>query len=172
MKNIFFFLALAMTLFACSKDSDNDTNTPDTATPLFKFVANGKGFEWNYRLEQTATKSVGLVRNSTGEYSLSALSDGEYLHLGMPTRLVLEKSYTYTKGTTTTANGFTEAKLSAVDPDNTYGAANTGDAITVEITQINNGLASGNFQAQLSVPGAASKKLQVSGVFANIEVQD
>lgn len=170
MKNIFFF-SLALVLMACSKDADNSgPTTPGTTTPALRFTANGKFFEWNYGYQQTATKSVGLVKNSSGEYSLSALSDGEYLHLGLPTRMLLEKTYTYTKGTTTTATGFTEAKLSPVDPANTYAAANTGDAVTVEILQLTGGKANGTFQAQLSVPGAPSKKLQVSGTFSNIEV--
>jgi hypothetical protein len=171
MKNTFLLLALPLALLACSKDSDNPgTTTPGSTTPVFRFTTNGKSFQWNYSYQQTANKSVGLVKNSAGEYSLSALSDGEYLKLGIPTRLLLEKSYTYTQGTTTTGSGATEAKLTDVDPANTYGAANTGDAVTVEITQLNNSKASGTFQAQLSVPGTPSKKLQINGAFANIEV--
>lgn len=173
MKNIFFLLALTVALFACSKDDDNDNNpSPGTATPSLRFTAGEKFFEWTWGYRQSATKSIGLVRNSSGEYSLSAESDGEYLRLGIPTRLLVEKSYSYINGTTTTAVGSTEVFLTAVDPVNKYAASNRNDAITVEITQITSGLATGTFQAQLSVPGTPTKKLQVSGAFANIKVED
>lgn len=174
MKNIFFFLALSLTLFACSKDEDSDnTPAPGTATPLLKFAVDGTtGFEWTYRYQQTPTKTIGLVKNSAGEYSLWAESDGEKLRLGLPTRLLVEKSYNYIQGTSTGANGTTEVWLSAVDPNNTYAASNRGDAVSFEVTQINNGLASGTFQAQLSVPGTPSKKIQVSGLFTNIEIRE
>lgn len=173
MRNIFFLLALTVALFACSKDNDNDNNpTPGNATPSLRFMAGDKFFEWTWGYRQSATKSIGLVRTGTGEYSLWAESDGEYLRLGIPTRLLVEKSYSYINGTTTTAVGTTEVFLTPVDPVNKYAASNRGDAVTVEVTQITSGLATGTFQAQLSVPGTPAKKLQVSGTFANIKVED
>lgn len=172
MKNIFLLLALMVTLLACSKNDDNNNPTPGTATPSLRFTAGDKFFEWTWGYRQSATKSIGLVRTGAGEYSLWAESDGEYLRLGIPTRLLVEKSYSYINGTTTSAVGTTEVFLSSVDPVNKYAAANRGDAITVEITQITSGLATGTFQAQLSVPGTPAKKLQVSGTFAHIKVED
>lgn len=171
MKNILLALVFTVALFSCSKDSDNrGTDTPGNTAPVFKFTANGKAYEWSYAYQPSATKSVGLVKSSSGEYSLSALSDDEYLHLGIPAKLLLEKTYTYSQGSAA-VNGFTEAKLIGIDADNTYTTANAGDAITVEVTQINDELASGTFNAQLSVPGSPAKKLTITnGVFTNIKV--
>ena len=171
MKNIFFFLICSLVLLSCDKESDNTNPTnPGPATPSLKFTANGKAYEWNYTYQQTATRSVGLVKNSSGDYSLSALSDNDYLHLGMPTKFLLEKSYTYNPGSTAT-NGFTEAKLTDLDGVNLYKAVATADVITIEITKLNNELASGTFNARLSVQGMPSKVLTITnGTFANIRV--
>lgn len=171
MKNIFLSLAFSLTLFSCSKDSDKgDSNQQDSATPAFRFNANGKFFEWNYGYQQTPTKSVGLVKIAGNQYTLSALSDGEYLQLGIPATLLFEKAYTYNYSASG-ANGFTEALLTPLDPADKYTTAHSGDYITVEITRITNGLATGTFRAQLSVAGNTSKKLDItSGVFANIKV--
>ena len=171
MKNIFFILAFSLVLLSCDKDSDSNNPTdPGTATPSLRFTANGKAYEWNYTYQQTATRSVGLVKNTSGEYSLSALSDNDYLHLGLPTKLLLEKTYTYTHGSTV-INGFTEAKLTDLDPLNLYRTANSNDAITVVINSISNELATGTFTARLSVSGTPAKTLTITnGAFTNIRV--
>jgi hypothetical protein len=173
MRNILFLVALSVGLLACGKDSDDDTSStppPGPTTPVFKFTANDTAYEWNYTYLQSSTKSVGFVKkNSSGEYSLSAISDADSLLLGLPTKLLLEKTYTYSYGSST-ANGFTEVRLSDVDPVNAYSASNSGDQIIVEITSISNELATGNFHAHLSVPGTPSRKLNLFGTFNNIKV--
>ena len=172
MRNILFLAVLSLGLLACDKDSD-DTNSnpnPDPTTPVLKFSANDKAYEWSYTYGQTATKSVGLVKkNSSGEYSLAARSDDDSLYLGLPTKLLMEKSYVYTYGSSTT-NGFTKAQLSGVDAVNAYNTSTSGDEITVEITKISNSMASGTFHAHLSVPGTPAKKMNITGFFTNIEV--
>lgn len=172
MRNILFLVLLSLGLLACDKDSDDTTSNPDpgSAAPILRFSANGKAYEWNYTYNQSATKSVGLVKkNSTGEYSLAAISDADSLLLGLPTKLLMEKSYSYSYGSSAT-NGFTEARLADVDVVNSYTTSASGDQVTVEITKISNEMATGSFHAHLSVPGASSKKMDITGSFSNIKV--
>jgi hypothetical protein len=170
MRNTLFLLLFSLVLLSCDKDSGSDDTSPVGTKPAFWFNANGRFYEWNYAYQQTPTKSVVLAKNSSGEYSLSAVSDTDHLHLGIPAKLLLEKAYTYTHGGPV-ASGFTQARLFDIDSVNTYTTATTGDAVTVQITRINNDMASGTFQARLSVAGNSSKKLEITnGVFFNIRI--
>ncbi|MBS1578750.1 MAG: hypothetical protein JST29_03790 [Bacteroidetes bacterium] len=164
-KQTLFISSLLIILFlnGCSK---KDNGNSITAASL-SFTANGINYSLsslNATLSLTKMFPVGagLPYNA---YNLVALQQGKFV-----IALVIQTNNTLTQTSyTTTRTNYPSAELTVFNDQNhnEYAHRNSGDYMTVTITSLTNGLASGTFTAQMSLNNS-NTILITNGKFDNI----
>lgn len=167
MVNKLLLVAFLFSLSFCSKKDDDSTNiTPKQTT--FQFTAKGTVFNWNGSLAETSTQGSIFKKRTTNNYGAGyqlEATNGNFQEtnfwLELPQVVELEtKTYNITR-----ANFPLLGVGAIISPTTgTHYGEKAGDYITITISKIDNGYATGTFSAVLD--GLAV----TSGTFVNVKI--
>lgn len=170
MANRFFLVFLAFSLSFCSKKDDSLSNPPGNSTPVttFKFTVNGTEYNWNGSLAETSAQGSIFKKktsNNYGEGYLLEATNGNFQNydfwLELP-QVVELKAQTFN---ITRANYPLLGIGAVISPGTgTHYGQKTGDYSNLTISKIENGYATGTFNAVWD--GVAI----TGGVFTNVKI--
>lgn len=173
-KLLTFFLLLTLGFVGCSKDNDDSNGSSNTPVTTFKFTVNGTPYEVTGSLLENTVKGAKIERdpwhNTFALYAHEVVQNTTkfYAHIPLPNPLV-----TGTFNFTYPSNGSFDSEVSVISiPVMYYQVLKTGDAITVNITKVENGYASGTFSAsKLSGTNTTPPTIQITnGEFTNVKI--